>query len=338
VPRSGSDARVHRICAVGGDAMTLRLQLLDAIRSAIPFDFHVWLLTDPETSVGAAPLADVPAPLLPRLPELIRLKYLTTVNRWTSLTGAALLSSGDRSHSRVWRELLADQGVADVASVVFRDRYGCWGFLDLWRSTPFAVADAAFLAGIAEPVTAALRRSQADTFAAVPVRDPGHDGPAVLLLSPTLEVVGTTPETHDYLRVLVPPAEGHSPVPAGAYNVAAQLLANEEGIDLSPPRARIHLADGSWLSMRAARIGADGIAVTIEKATPAERLALFARAAGLSAREAEVLDHLAAGPGTRELAHRLHLSEHTVQDHLKAIFAKTGTRSRQSLVSRALGG
>ena len=338
MPSSGSHARVHRICAAGGDALTLRLQLLDAIRSAIAFDFHVWLLTDPETSVGAAPLADVPAALLPRLPELIRLKYLTTVNRWTSLTGAALLSGGDRSQSRVWRELLADQGVADVASVVFRDRYGCWGFLDLWRSAPFAAADAAFLTGIAEPVTAALRRSQADTFAGFPVRDPGHGGPAVLLLSPTLEVVGTTPETHDYLRVLVPPAQGRSPVPAGAYNVAAQLLANEEGVDSSPPRARVHLADGLWLSMRAARIGADGIAVTIEKATPAERLVLFARAAGLSAREAEVLDHLAAGPGTRELAHRLHLSEHTVQDHLKAIFAKTGTRSRQSLVSRALGG
>jgi DNA-binding CsgD family transcriptional regulator len=90
--------------------------------------------------------------------------------------------------------------------------------------------------------------------------------------------------------------------------------------------------------MRAARIGGEGIAVTIEKTAPAERLTLFARAAGLSAREAEVLDHLAAGPGTRELAQRLHLSEHTVQDHLKAIFAKTGTRSRQSLVSRALGG
>ena len=62
MPRSGSDARVHRICAAGGDALALRLQLLDAIRAAVPFDFHVWLLTDPETSVGTAPLADVPRP------------------------------------------------------------------------------------------------------------------------------------------------------------------------------------------------------------------------------------------------------------------------------------
>jgi DNA-binding CsgD family transcriptional regulator len=41
---------------------------------------------------------------------------------------------------------------------------------------------------------------------------------------------------------------------------------------------------------------------------------------------------------TRHLARRLHLSEHTVQDHLKLIFAKTSTGSRVQLLSRAFGG
>jgi hypothetical protein len=58
----------------------LRLEALDAIRRAVSFDAYAWLLTDPETSVGSSPLADVPC--LPRLPQLIRLRYATAVNRW----------------------------------------------------------------------------------------------------------------------------------------------------------------------------------------------------------------------------------------------------------------
>jgi DNA-binding CsgD family transcriptional regulator len=80
------------------------------------------------------------------------------------------------------------------------------------------------------------------------------------------------------------------------------------------------------------------IAVTIEPASPAERLGLFARAGGLTQRETELLRHLATGSDTRGLARRMSLSEHTVQDHLKSVFARTGTQSRRDLLARALGG
>jgi DNA-binding CsgD family transcriptional regulator len=340
--------RVLRICDSAGDARTLRLQVLDEIRAAVGFDAYAWLLTDPQTSVGSSPLADVPC--LPELPRLIRLKYLTEVNRWTTLQSApvALLqeaTSGEPSRSLLWRDLLASYVIGDVASLVFKDRFGCWGFLDLWRSgtlARFSSAEAAYLTAITHPVTLALRRTQAHAFAARAPRD-ARPGPVVLLLSPDLDVRGQTPQTHEYLRILVPPSEDRPPIPASAYNVAAQLLANEAGVDRNPPMARVHMADGLWVTLRAARIGNTmpvkdrDIAVTIEESSAPERVAMFSRAFGLSARESELLGHLASGTDTRELARRMFLSEHTVQDHLKSIFAKTAAHNRRILLSRALG-
>ena len=63
--------RIVRICASDvPDDRSLRVAILNEIRSVIAFDAFVWLLTDPETEVGSSPLADVPClPELPRCPE-----------------------------------------------------------------------------------------------------------------------------------------------------------------------------------------------------------------------------------------------------------------------------
>lgn len=225
--------------------------------------------------------------------------------------------------------------------MVFRDRYGCWAFLDLWRvGGAFRRDELAFLDGVAPPLTADLRRCEAATFTATGgARDPG---PVVLLLDGGLRVLDQTPQTHDYLARLLPPGADVAPVPAAAYNVAAQLVAVEEGVDGQPPMARVHLSGGRRLTLRAARLGATGgtdarIAVTIEETAPAERIAVFARACGLGVRETELLHHLAGGADSRTVAARMFLTVNTVQDHLKSIFDKTGTRSRRALLSRALG-
>ncbi len=314
----------------------------------VDFEAYAWLLTDPKTSVGTSPLADVP--WLPDLPRQIKLKYQTPVNRWTRLRRdpVALLQQATRGNpgaSLVWRELLADHGIGDVASMVFRDRFGCWAFLELWRSRgrgPFSQDEAAFLAGLAGPVTTAIRRTQALTFALESPRDGSVPGPVVLLLSADLAVHAQTPETQAILRLLVPPAEGRAPVPATAYNVGAQLLAVEAQVDANPPQARVHVAQSLWVTARAARIadagsgGAD-IAVTMERSTPGERADMFSRVFGLSRRETELLDHLASGQDTREVAGAMFVSENTVQDHLKSIFTKTGTHNRPTLLAQALG-
>ena len=114
-------------------------------------------------------------------------------------------------------------------------------------------------------------------------------------------------------------------------------------MDDHPAFARTHLADGFWLALRAARLSPDqpgrraAIVVTIEEASASERIDLFSRSFGLSAREGELLGLLATGSDTRLMARQMSLSEHTIQDHLKSIFAKTGSRDRMTVLSRVLG-
>lgn len=336
---------VEVICAEHDTDRELRGAIVDVLRGAIDFAWYAFLLTDPVTEVGSSPVAE--APSVSDLPRLIRAKYLTEVNRWTSMAAHVeslwRATAGNLDQSLMWREVLSDYGVVDVASLVFRDDRGCWAWLDLWRTNgaPFSEDELEVLTGITAPVTTAIRRTQALTFVS-DARTTPRGGPAVLVLSPALEVTAQTPDTERYLSGLVPPGRGHSPVPAGAYNVAAQLLALEAGIDGHSAVARLHLQGGLWLAFRAARAGAAAgadakIAVTIEPATPRERREVFARSHDLTPREMELLEQLAQGADTRLIAASLHLSEHTVQDHFKSIFAKTGTNNRRTLLTRISG-
>jgi DNA-binding CsgD family transcriptional regulator len=337
--------RVERACAApGDDERALRVELLRVIRTVVPFDSYVWVVTDPLTAVGALPLAEVPS--LGDLPVLVALKYRTALNRWTALPADRPVTlveatGGQLDRSLLWSGMLHRYGVRDVLSAVLRDRFGCWGFLDLWRAegSAFSAVEQAFLADVLRSLTAGVRAALAATFA-VPGTAVTSDGPAVLLLSESLEPRSGTPDADAHLRALLPTPPGRSPVPAVALNVAAQLLAVEAGVADQPASARLHGGGGRWLAVRAARftpsVVAD-IAVTIEQATPPERLDLFCRASGLTPRESEVVGRLVTGADTRGTARALGITEHTVNDHLRSIFAKTGTRTRRQLVAQAQG-
>jgi DNA-binding CsgD family transcriptional regulator len=75
------------------------------------------------------------------------------------------------------------------------------------------------------------------------------------------------------------------------------------------------------------------IAVTLRAPTPVEILRLLSCIYGLTVRERELARLLLAGLDTRAIGDRLHISVHTVQDHLKSVFAKTGIRNRRELLA-----
>jgi len=293
--------------------------------------------------VGTSPLADVPGLSWPRLPALICSRYLTAYCRWDRVLEAGVAATslmhetgGHPGRSPLWRDMQSQLGVTDTAIVVFADRHGCWGLLDLWRyGGSFTADELRRLATLARPVTAGLRAAIARTFA-----DAGQQlhpiGPAVLVLDPGLQVKSQTEAAADALLRLNPPDEPMAPIPAAAYNIAAALVAQEHGMPIGPPWSRIHLGGSRWVTAKASRLGPD-IAVAIEPSTAADRLDIYARACGLTPRESEVLALLCEGLDTRQIAERIVVSEHTASDHLKAILAKTGARTRQLLLARGLG-
>ena len=67
----------------------------------------------------------------------------------------------------------------------------------------------------------------------------------------------------------------------------------------------------------------------------AERRRVTGGTPTLSAREREVLAHVAAGKTSREIAIELVISEHTVRRHVENVFAKLGVSSRAAAIARA---
>jgi len=325
---------LKRAALDASDSRAFRVDVLRRLSTVVHFDWYVWTLTDPVTGVGIDPFAKIPDRR--DAARAIRLKYLTVTNRWTELVVAASL--GERApESMLWTELQQQAGVADVASVVLREHGNCWGFLDLWSVRMYEPSEVAILRALAPGLAQAVRLVRARSFER-PSAPPAAHGPSVMLVDDALSVVGQTAESDPWLRMLLPTPEQFSPIPAAVYNVAAQLLAREAGVDDSEPVARMPASDGSWVRVSAARVEpSHSIVVTIEAATLDERLDLFARAHGLSSRERDVVDALSRGAATAEIASRLFVAPYTVQDHLKSVFEKTGVRSRRALLARATG-
>jgi DNA-binding CsgD family transcriptional regulator len=101
--------------------------------------------------------------------------------------------------------------------------------------------------------------------------------------------------------------------------------------------ARVLSREGRWIVLHGASLVAGGarrVAVIVEPAHPARITPLLMAAYGLTEREQDVTRLVLRGDSTEEIAGRLSVSPHTVQQHLKNVFEKTGVRSRRELVGK----
>jgi DNA-binding CsgD family transcriptional regulator len=228
-------------------------------------------------------------------------------------------TNGRPESSARWREMIRPDGQLDELRVVFVDDFGRWGSIALFRADePFSARDRGILAEVVPLVAQALRVSTNRG----PVPDAPVPGVVVINGSDSLETIDPT------ARRLLGSRDNELP---GAIHLITACARRAS----SPQRARMHSPDG-WLLLDATPLdGEPGrVAVIVQPAPNTSLVDLRLMAAGLSARERDVALCVIRGESTREMAATLYISPWTVQDHLKAVFEKTGVRSRRQLVAQ----
>ncbi len=341
--RSRCRAQLERLADSTADVDEFRREAISVLGTAIRFERWCSLLLDPDTLVIGQGIGH--NDWFAELPRLnLESAGLQEINNHTMLArsrdhvGVLSASTGnDLAKSRQWREILAPYGVGDQLCCVAVDERGPWGELLLFRDNddpPFDADDAQLMRDLSSVLARGLRRQ-----AVAPSEDAETAPPetGVLILGDDLVPRGSTAAARDWFTALNP-AQSAFPdgIPGVVWNVVGRLLAIERGeAPGQPARVRLRGGHGGWAVVEAARL--DGarteIAVSIRAAGIDDVLDLICRAHGLSRRERELVALVIEGLDTRELAERLFISRHTVQDHLKSVFDKVGARSRRELVS-----
>jgi two-component system response regulator DesR len=125
--------------------------------------------------------------------------------------------------------------------------------------------------------------------------------------------------------------------------VCERLRAAEPGVrvllfsgagEISPSAARAAGASGFAYKDWPARKIAGAVRYVAQGGTVFERQDRSG-VLGLSDREREVLELMAAGFTNPEIAAELHLSKHTVKEHTSSVYRKLGVRNRTEAVQRA---
>jgi DNA-binding CsgD family transcriptional regulator len=249
------------------------------------------------------------------------------------------VTSGDPSASRRWQANVALGGDQEVI-VTLRTRSGeSWGSVTVYRepgAPMFSDDETGFLRAAAPFLGEGARRALLIGEA----RDPdGPHAPSLLVLSAAGEVESSTPGVERWVSDLPGGDWDAGRLPQAVMSVAAQALRSAEGRDApgEVALARVLSHSGTWVVLHGATMVSEGpqrVAVIVEPAHPARIAPLLMAAYGLTEREQEVAKLVLQGESTREIAERLIVSPHTVQQHLKNIFEKTGVRSRRDLTGK----
>jgi len=320
------------------DPHELLHEVSERVRTVVPYQLGGFAVLDQDTLIPTSCIGLRPAALMR---DLVRNEVVTPdvhkfadVSRLVRPVVANHTQDGPDAKPSIRRDtIFAPLGFDGEARVVFRAHGSSWGGAGLVREQgdrPFDEDELTFLAEIADDVGHGLRRSLARGAGTVSEQR----APGVLIVDEQLHTISATGHA-EHWRALMPP-ETEQAI-EGTVLAAQGFPAGD-----SRRRARLRLTTGEWLSIHASPLETSGTnarltAVTLEPVGLEERVRLMTRLHGLSPRERDVTQLVCAGRSTDEMATELFISQHTLRDHLKSIFAKVGVASRPALMATLSG-
>jgi DNA-binding CsgD family transcriptional regulator len=347
-----SDTRIQRageqlakVVEKGDDWVSFVTAANDVLGRHVAFDRCCWHSVDPGTVLFTGSVHQKVGCSGTWLAE--NEYVIEDVNKWWflaqsgRLAGATSIATyGDLKRSARNRSHAA-YGIGDELRCSFVVDGIYWGAVGLLRNEGepfFTPQDVKLLESLSPILAEGFRRA----LLAPPVKQAPQqdDVPGVVVFDASGAPESISPAAEHWIAQIA-----ETPAPANAaqsflvQQVAGRARSLPEGHDPLglAARSRIRTVTGRWVLMYGTRLagGQDGrTAVIIQPAPHVEILPIIELAYGLTARERQISQLCLRGLATKEIADALRLSNYTVQDHLKAIFDKTGARSRGELVGR----
>ena len=337
--------RIEDVARHGHDLTTLWREASEVLRPVVPHYLGACYYTLDPASLLITSHFNESMPELP--PEWVAMEYYEDdVNKlvdiaqsprgWSTLHEA---TGGDPSGSPRWQANMGYGGDQELIAALRTPAGEAWGAIGLYREPGAPVFDddeIGLVVDVAPTLAAAARRGLLVGEATDPE---GLDAPGLLVLSDDWELESSTPGTARWLADFPDGDWETGDLPSAVLAVAGRALRSAErpGESGKVAVARVLSRSGTWIVLHGAPLAGGArrrVAVIIEPAHPARIVPLLMSAYELTAREQAVTRLVLKGESTAQIAATLVVSPHTVQEHLKRIFEKTGVRSRRDLVGK----
>jgi DNA-binding CsgD family transcriptional regulator len=337
--------KIARLAGCGLDLVSFWRASTEALASAVPYyQAPCWFTLDPASLLVTSHFDEG----VPELPPQWALHeyYQDDVNKLADIArsqrGISTLheaTGGDPTSSPRWHFNMTLGGNQELIAALRTPSGAVWGALGLYREPGRPLFDDAEL-GFVQAVAPSLAEGARRALLVGEAVDPeGPDAPGLVVLSDAGEVESATPGVERWLQALPDGDRDTGRLPSAVLAVAGRALRTAEHPDQPGEVAvsRVLSRSGTWVVLHGASLVSGDtrrVAVIVEPAHPARIAPLLMSAYGLTEREQEVTRLVLQGNSTTEMAERLVVSAHTVQQHLKSVFDKTGVRSRRDLVGK----